>query len=88
MSNDESVTDEGCDLGPHLIEVECFCGVGRPDAVDRNVEIVVPVVGRMNQPRLLNGGFVVFDDGQTDGARRVLSSRAVSKSMAANVAMF
>ena len=56
--------------------------------MDRNVEIVVPVVGRMNQPRLLNGGFVVFDDGQTDGARRVLSSRAVSKSMAANVAMF
>ena len=50
VGNDKPITDQVGYFGPYLVEVRRISGVGRSNAVNLNVEVVVPVVGRTDQP--------------------------------------
>ena len=46
VSNNKPITDQVGYFGPYLVKVRRSSGVGRSNAVDLNVEVVVPIVGR------------------------------------------
>ena len=48
-------------FGSYMVEVRHIRGVGRSHAVNLDVEVVVPVVGRADQAWTFKGAFIVVD---------------------------
>ena len=57
--NGKSTTDQVGHFGSCMVEVRHIRGVGRSHAVNLDVEVVVPVVGRADQAWTFKGVFVV-----------------------------
>jgi hypothetical protein len=58
---DKSTTDQVDHFGAYVVKVRRIRGVVRSNAVNLDVEVVVPVVGRTDQAWTFKGAFVVVE---------------------------